>query len=254
MMNKEFYLDHDGIKLHCKLEVPVEGKCPLVILQHGLTGHMEERHILGIKDALVNSGIAVLRTELYGHGQSDGEFEYHTMLKWLDEMLHIVRYARKLDFVSTLYLSGHSQGGLTALLAGGMAKDELDGLMLLAPAVIIRDGAREGGLFNTKYDPMAIEDTVTVMTMPNDPRYYNADYFRAARCLPVEDCVREFTKPVLIVHGDADELVPYHYATDLLAMYKQAELVTLPGDDHCFDHQLEMAEEACVAFMKKLNP
>ncbi len=40
---KEYYIVDDGIRLHAKLEKP-EGadKCPLVIIVHGYTGHMEE--------------------------------------------------------------------------------------------------------------------------------------------------------------------------------------------------------------------
>ena len=246
-MFNEFYIYHAGINLHCKLETAKDGKQPLVILQHGLTGHMEERHIIGIKDALLGAGCAVLRTELYGHGKSGGEFRDHTVWKWVDEMLAIISYARKLDFVTKLYLSGHSQGGLTALLAGGMAADELDGLLLLAPAVVIRDACREGTLFGTKLDIDALPDTIDM-----DGRVYGADYFRAGKCLPVEACVDAFTKPVLIVHGDADEAVPYHYAMDLLERYHDAKLVTLPGDTHCYDLHLDMAQAACAEFMKNI--
>ena len=60
---KEFYIDHDGIPLHAKLSRPAggmkEGKCPLVILLHGYTGHMEERHILAIADEINSRGYAV---------------------------------------------------------------------------------------------------------------------------------------------------------------------------------------------------
>ena len=45
----EFYIEHDGIPLHMKLDFPEsftgeesEGECPLVIVQHGFTGQAEE--------------------------------------------------------------------------------------------------------------------------------------------------------------------------------------------------------------------
>ena len=47
--------------------------------------------------------------------------------------------------------------------------------------------------------------------------------------------------PVLIVHGDADDVVPYQQSTALLAALKQAgskaELITLPGGRHGFPEQ-----------------
>ena len=51
---QEFFIDSDGIKIHAKLEMP-EGAsehCPLCIVQHGLTGHMEENHIVAVAKAL----------------------------------------------------------------------------------------------------------------------------------------------------------------------------------------------------------
>ena len=100
---KEFYIDCDGIRLHSKLEKP-EGldKCPLCILIHGFTGQMEEDHLLAVQDAMVSCGVAVLRVEMYGHGKSDGEFKNHTLYKWIANALAVVKYAKKLNFVTDL--------------------------------------------------------------------------------------------------------------------------------------------------------
>jgi pimeloyl-ACP methyl ester carboxylesterase len=48
--------------------------------------------------------------------------------------------------------------------------------------------------------------------------------------------------PWLLVHGDADELVPLQDARDALAVASDARLVTLAGVDHRFGgHEAEMA-------------
>ena len=129
MENREFYIDHDGIPLHAKLDFPEGmeegGKCPLVVVEHGFTGHMEEPHIIGISQAINKAGFATFRIETYGHGMSGGTFRSHTIFKWVSEMLTVIEYASKLDFVTNLYLTGHSQGGLTTVLVGGMNADRL---------------------------------------------------------------------------------------------------------------------------------
>ena len=109
---KEFFIDSDGTRLHAKLDRP-EGaeKGPLCILIHGFTGHMEEDHIKAAQKAMNDAGVSVLRVEMYGHGGSDGEFKDHTLYKWVTNALAAVKYAKSLDFVTDLYLSGHSQGG-----------------------------------------------------------------------------------------------------------------------------------------------
>ncbi|MBQ9006655.1 MAG: hypothetical protein IJ092_09825 [Atopobiaceae bacterium] len=97
---QEFFIDSDGIAIHAKLEMP-EGApehYPLCIVQHGLTGHMEEEHILAVSAALREEGIATLRVEMYGHGKSGGTFGKHTLLKWVDNMLDVIDYGKRQVF------------------------------------------------------------------------------------------------------------------------------------------------------------
>ena len=129
---KEFFIDSDGTRIHAKLERP-EGaeKGPLCILVHGFTGHMEEDHIIAAKQALLDCDISVLRAEMYGHGKSDGIFKDHTLFKWVTNALSVVAYAKNLDFVTDLYMCGHSQGGLLTMLIGGMCADDFKSIIPL---------------------------------------------------------------------------------------------------------------------------
>ena len=119
------YIMDDGIRLNAKLDMPENHgeKCPLVIVIHGFTGHMEERHIVAVSQTLNSIGYATLRVDMYGHGHSDGKFEDHTLYKWLTNALTVIDYAWNLDFVTDLYLCGHSQGGLTVMLAAAMKRE-----------------------------------------------------------------------------------------------------------------------------------
>ena len=251
MENREFYINHDGIRLHAKLDFPKQEaeKYPLVIIEHGYTGHMEERHIRAVAQAVNDNGFASLRIELYGHGQSDGEFRNHTIMKWVDEMLTVVDYAAGLDFVDGLYLAGHSQGGLTTMLVGALKRDVLKAILPLAPAIVIWDAARAGNLFGTQMDPDHIPNEIM---MPGD-RLLGNNYFRVAQMLPVEEAIDKYTGPVLIVHADTDEAVPVSYAIDAAKRYKNAELVIIEGDTHCYDNKLPEVTEAVVRFLKRVE-
>ena len=144
MRREEFYLNDDGIRLHAKLDRPenVE-KGPLCIVIHGLTGNMEERQNVAVSRAMNELGIATLRVELYGHGLSDGDFEFHTVEKWLHNIDTVTDYAKSLDFVTELYLCGHSQGGLAVIMAAGRRPDDYDALIPLSPAIMIPRLAKE---------------------------------------------------------------------------------------------------------------
>jgi alpha/beta superfamily hydrolase len=241
---EEFYINCDGLRLHAKLDRP-EGteKCPLCILIHGFTGHMEEDHIIAAQKAMNDAGVAVLRAEMYGHGKSDGEFRYHTLYKWVTNALAVVRYAKSLDFVTDLYISGHSQGGLLTMLIGGMCRNDFKAILPLSPAWMIPDGAREGHLLGMEFDPKSIPETLGGWGLELD-----GDYVRVAQTIHVEDEIARYDGPVLIVHGDADEVVPFDYAKKAQELYRNAKLVPVHGADHCFNGHLEEMAEAIKQF------
>ena len=244
---KEFFIDSDGTRLHAKLDRP-EGaeKGPLCILIHGFTGHMEEDHIKAAQKAMNDAGVSVLRVEMYGHGGSDGEFKDHTLYKWVTNALTAVKYAKSLDFVTELYLSGHSQGGLLTMLVGGMCPDDFKALLPLSPAWMIPEIAREGNVLGTSFDPKHIPDMITSGSWE-----LSGDYIRVAQTIHVEDEIERFEGPVLIIHGDADETVPFSYAEKAAKLYKNAELVLIHGDDHCFTKHLNEMADAVRAFFLK---
>lgn len=244
---KEFFIESDGTRLHAKLDRP-EGaeKGPLCILIHGFTGHMEEDHIKAAQKAMNDAGVSVLRVEMYGHGGSDGEFKDHTLYKWVTNALAAVQYAKSLDFVTDLYLSGHSQGGLLTMLVGGMCPDDFKALLPLSPAWMIPEIAREGNVLGTSFDPKHIPDMITSGSWE-----LSGDYIRVAQTIHVEDEIERFEGPVLIIHGDADETVPFSYAEKAAKLYKNAELVPIHGDDHCFTKHLNEMADAVRAFFLK---
>ncbi|MBQ6551955.1 MAG: alpha/beta fold hydrolase [Lachnospiraceae bacterium] len=244
---KEYYIDCDGIKLHAKLDMP-EGKekCPLCIVIHGFTGHMEERHIIAVQEALNEIGIASLRVEMYGHGQSDGEFRDHTLYKWVTNALAVVDHVKTLDFVTDLYITGHSQGGLLTMLIAGMCPDSFKAVLPLSPAWMIPEAARAGQVLGTPFDPMHIPEMLSF-----GDRELRGNYVRVAQTIHPEEEIARYRGPVLIVHGDKDEAVPYAYAVKAAELYADAHLVTIPGDTHCYDHHLEMVTEAVKEYLKK---
>ncbi len=244
---KEFYLDSDGIRLHAKLDRP-EGaqRGPLCILIHGFTGHMEEDHIVAAKDAMVETGVSVLRVVMYGHGKSGGTFRDHTLYKWVTNALAAVRYAKSLDFVTDLYLCGHSQGGLLTMLVGGMCADDFKAIIPLSPAWMIPEAARKGTVLGAGFDPKHIPDV-----LGSGGRELSGDYVRVAQTIHVEDEIARYEGPVLIIHGDDDEAVPYSYALKAQKLYKNAKLVTVCGDDHCFTRHLNEMTDALRAFFKE---
>lgn len=240
MTREEFYLTDDGIRLHAKLDRP-DGleKTPLCIVVHGLTGHMEEPHLCAVSETMNDLGIATLRVELYGHGQSDGAFEDHDLAKWLHNLDTVTDYAKSLDFVTDLYLCGHSQGGLAVVIQAGRRPEEYKAILPLAPALMIPRLAKQFP-----------EDEIPDCFYFHEQRIAQG-YILANRALDVDAAIRNYHGPVLLVQGMADTTIVPQDTVDAAKVYENATLVTIDGDTHCFDYHLDKVVEAVKEFMAK---
>ena len=229
----------DGIQLRTVLERPDADRCPLVIFIHGFTSTKDKPHNVASCEAMREAGFATLRVDMYGHGESGGEFRKHTLYKWISNILAAIDYARGLDFVTDIYLSGHSQGGLAAALVAGMAPDHVKGLILRAPAFMIPRCAREGNMLGRTFDPFHIPDEIPVIKGLT----LDGTYVRVAQTLHVEEAIDRYPGPVLILHGDEDDTVPLRDSVDAAKRYKNCQLEIIPGESHHFDRHPEQMKE-----------
>ena len=244
------YIQDDGIRLNAALEMP-EGwqpgqKCPLVVVIHGFTGHIEEPHILAVSRAMNAVGFATLRADMYGHGHSDGEFKKHTLYKWLTNALTVIDYARGLDFATDLFLCGHSQGGLLVMLAAAMKRDVVKGLIALSPACMIPEIARQGELLGERFDP----DHIPEVLHGWNGLELDGNYARVAQTIHVEEAIDRYPGPVLVVHGDEDEAVPVAYGVRAAQAYANGKLALIPGDDHCYNRHLDQVLAAVQEWLR----
>ena len=243
-------LTDDGINLHTRLDMPHShnGKCPLVIVIHGFTGHMEERLITATAETFNDLGYATLRVDMYGHGRSGGQFRNHTLFKWMTNAMTVIDYARTLDFVTELYLCGHSQGGLTVMLAAALKQDVIRGIIPMSPAVTIPEDARRGNVLGLEFDPDHIPEEVS---FPNG-FVLSGNHIRVSQMIRVEDAIDRYTGPVLLIHGEMDETIPVQASVDAAKRYQNAQLVIIPGETHCYDCHLDEVQAAIRKWMPKV--
>ncbi len=236
------YIMDDGIRLSAKLDMPEKRaeKMPVAVIIHGFTGHKDEPHLLAVNRALLDAGCATLRADMYGHGESGGAFRGHNLYKWLNNAMTLIGYARALPFAGDVYLCGHSQGGLTAILAAAMERDVIKGLIALSPATMIPELARRGELLGFPFDPERIPEEIPAW----NGKTLGGGYIRVAQTIHVEEAMDRYRGPVLLVHGDADGAVPVKCSLDAAARFANAQLTVIAGDDHCYGFHLDQVAAA----------
>lgn len=223
-------------------------KCPLVILMHGLMMRKEFVLLKKMAEKLQMIGIATIRFDFNGHGQSQGEFQDMTVPTEIEDARKVYHYASSLDFVSNVSFMGHSQGGVVAsMLAGQLEANNIKCLVLMAPAAVFKDQAIEGNTLGTKFDPKNIPDFVTAYG-----RKIGRMYLKTAQVLPIFEIAAHYTGPVCIIQGKKDDLVPYHYSEKYSRIYQNSELHLLDNEVHLFGYDMDLAINIAVGFFDKI--
>jgi len=248
------FIESEGIKLNVSIDLPdtplnSADRYPVCIMIHGLTGNCEEEHILAVRDVLNDLGIAVLRADMYGHGRSGGAFKDHDINKWMANISSLIGYAKSLDITSEIYLWGHSQGGLAAILAAARYAEDIRLLMPFSPAVMIPDDARHGRLLHYKFDPDDLPDFIRF----DSGAELSRNYIEKVRTVDVTEAVGSYNGNVMIVHGTADATVPYGYSELIRETYAEhgcnCTLIPIEGAPHCFDDHIEELRTAVRKYM-----
>lgn len=239
---QNFVIEGDHGKLSGILRTPdSRNTYPLVMIFHGFNSRKEMPLLQSIADELDKKGIASVRFDFNGHGQSDGNFSDMTIPNETEDARKVYEYVKNLPNITSVSLVGHSQGGVVAsMMAGELGTDGIKSVVLLAPASVLRDMAKQGNLFGIKYDVASLPEYVEI---PGCCRV-GKEYVQSARDLPIYETSARYKGPVLIIHGTSDDIVPYSYGVEYDKIYDNGELKSLSGVDHLFSgHIGEVAEE-----------
>ena len=102
-----------------------------------------------------------------------------------------------------------------------------------------------------EFDPDNLPDE---MPLKDGDLTLGGNYARVAQTIHVEDAIDRYKGPVLLVHGGDDDVVPVSCSIEAAKRYRHAELVMIPGDDHCYNFHLDQVVEAIRKWMlKQLN-
>ena len=197
------------------------GGAELVVIGHGLTSDKTRPYSEALSAALAERGIASVRLAFSGNGDSGGRFLDSTVTKEvadLGSLLDLVE-GRRLAYV------GHSMGAAVGVTRA--ARDpRLLALVSLAGMVHTRE------FYERMFGELSDGDLLLEKPGKVLGPALREDLLAIESVAPL---ARRVGVPWLLVHGDADDVVPVSHSRDILAVAGEgAELVELPGVDHSF--------------------
>lgn len=212
--------------LYGELQIPEgEEPRPLVIMSHGFggthAGHQDYANYFSSR------GLATFSFDFCGGGfgsKSDGTMLEMSVLTEAEDLSAVVDHFKRDDRFDRLLLWGASQGGFVSACVAARRPSDVAALMLEYPAFVLQDDARARADADGGFPEV---DSVMGVRIG---RRYSVD----AVSFDVYDVIGGYAGDVLILHGDRDGIVPLRYSQRAAEVYRSAELVVMPGQDHGF--------------------
>ncbi|HHW12492.1 MAG TPA: alpha/beta fold hydrolase [Firmicutes bacterium] len=212
-----------------------DGIYPTVILFHGFTGNKLEPHriFLKLSRRLTASGLAVIRFDFSGSGESDGDFEEMTFSSEVFEAQEILKFVSYLPTTDAerIGLVGLSMGGAVASIIAGNNPSTVKALVLWAAADIdtimgiYRQQEKKGYFLRNEHGQIDIGGL-----------WLNENFYADLGKWNTYETLQAYQGPALILHGTGDEVVPPTTAEQYqAALGGRARLIYIPEADHTFN-------------------
>jgi putative redox protein len=232
------FYNQQGEKIAGTFHLPKRSAGCGVVFGHCFTCSRHTRIIRQICNGLAEKDVLALRFDFSGNGQSEGEFSASNYSKQIAEMqaasgVIAEKGARRIG------LAGHSMGAVIAVLAAVRTKN--------VKAVCALAG-RLSGLnathFFSKKQLRELEDTGRVsFNSRGRSLQLSTKFFTDAKQYNLPETITSLQTPLMVVHGDADEIIPVQEAYLARTMNPEyTELVVISGADHMFSAEMHRSQ------------
>lgn len=209
-----------------------DSETPLVVMCHGFTGNRDgDGHFQPLADTLAQSGIASIRIDFAGNGESTEPFTAYTLESMYDDIESAISYMRSTYTIGKIGLVGHSMGGRAVSLH---LSDEITAAALWSPA----DGNGLDGLEFLNDTPEGREQMRADAAETGEYAIsgwnvtISSDFIEQMDKSHPADCIRSYTGALLIAFAGGDpELLSQTTIDDTLQAAKDrgTDFVDLSG-------------------------
>ena len=217
-----------GGELVGRLESPDGEVAATALFAHCFTCSKDLKAAGWLSRALVDRGIAVLRFDFTGIGESEGDFAATDFSSNLADLEAAGAYLRSRGRAPRL-LIGHSLGGTAVLVAAGAFPEAVAVATLAAPS----DPSFIAEVIRRRAPELAEGGAVEVDLGGGRTFRITRDLLADLEEQPLRQAVSDLGKPLLILHSPDDAVVPVAHAERLFAAARHPKsFVALPGASH----------------------
>jgi len=202
----------EGCRISGVLHFPDQKNPPCVIASHGLLSSKNSEKYIALGEQISREGMAMLRFDFRGIGESEGGEEDNTISKKIADLSAAIDFIRSFPGMGNrIGLLGSSLGGFLSLMKASMDK-KIGAVVIWATPLHMDD------LGSKKQE----ED----YPLPPEAFFEDLPKHRLLPLLPkVSNC--------LVIHGEKDELVPMEQALGIFdSLSPPKEIHVIGGADH----------------------
>lgn len=234
-MQKSVEIKSKELILRGMIHIPENptGNVPVVVIYHGFGGNKMGPQFTFVKLSriLEKHGIASVRFDFAGSGESDGDFSNMTFTNEIYDANAILDYVEKLDFIDKdkIAIFGYSMGGAIASVLAGDRTDEINTLCLLAPAGNIGEVVKDV-FIGDRYDEYIKEGCVDILGF-----LLGKCFMEDIKHIDIFNRASKYNKKSMIIHSTSDEVVPFDISKLYMDIYKEnSELKIIKDANHTF--------------------
>lgn len=233
--------------------------CPAVLMCHGFAGHKigKNKLYVSLSEKLAELGIASLRFDFRGSGDSEGDFSHMTISGEVGDAVEATEYLIEASGIdsSALGIFGRSLGGIVAIMTAEQT-NVFQSIAIWASA-----------FHANKWRQIWLEGQKDLRSDGQSPKVYRFDnavannqFLEEFFSLDLEKNLKSLDNvPFLHIHGEKDEVVDIshitHFEESRKNSQKETKFIRLPETDHNFSHpeeQLIAIKETAEWFKRTL--
>lgn len=209
----------------------------IAILIHGITSTRDEFGLFsGLAAHLAEKGIPSLRFEYRCHGPSKLPIEAMTLSGIVNDIEAAAAAALTRADASFVHAVGMSFGGGLSAYWAAKTVVPVKSLVMLAPVIDYQEDVlgQHGAIVDGNLCEEMVQSLQRQGYVETDGIRYGGALLNELPFISGAEGLRQLKCNALIVHGDADSVVPYSSSERFAQMYEHCALINIPGTDHGF--------------------